>query len=77
MWILFVDLLEVAEQWKKRNGRYPSGDENVRWLLTLGFRWGGGDLFFSDADATESLYHGEITESLRLCDASDSSSRCS
>lgn len=66
MWAVTVDMLALAEQARRRTGRYPTLPELIRWMHTLGFRWAGGDMFLSESDATESLYHGEIIESCRL-----------
>jgi hypothetical protein len=66
VWCVVVDMLELAEQRRKRDGVYPTLAQLVCWMMALGFRWGGGNLFFCDFDATESLFHEEIIESMSL-----------
>jgi len=59
-------MLRIAEQFRRRNGEWPSLDEAVWELQQIGLRWGGGNLFTADFDATESLFRGEILESCRI-----------
>jgi len=64
--MILVDFLELAQQRFSRDGRWPTQAEIVIWMYALGFRWGGGNLFLSDFDASESLFHDEIIEAARI-----------
>jgi hypothetical protein len=66
LWIILVDLLELAKQRHQRDGHWPTQAELITWMHALGFLWCGENLFISDFDASESLFHDEILEAAKI-----------
>lgn len=65
-WIVVVDLLEIAEHFRRREGEWPSREQVVWEVQKHDFRWAGEDLFFSDFDATEGLCDDSIVDFVKL-----------
>lgn len=66
MWVVLLDMLAIAEVFRRREGEWPSEEQAIWEVQKLGFRWGGANLFSADFDATESLPDNTIIESIRL-----------
>jgi hypothetical protein len=66
VWLIRIDLLRVACLLIARWGRKPAHAEVIRWLVALGMRWLGDDVFVSTNAATESLDDDQIIESVRV-----------
>ena len=66
VWLLKLDMLEVALTIGRRSGRKQTQPDVIRWLQSIGLMWCGDDLFIGSNDATRCLYGNQIVESCRL-----------
>jgi len=66
MWLIRIDMLEIALMLGRRSGRRQTQADVVRWLASIGMKWLGDDTFVANDGSTTALHGGEIIESCSL-----------